>query len=284
MAKILVTGATGFIGTHLVLKLRQVGHEVIEANSQSGDIADESTWSGFPQTEVVVHLAAKTFVPDSWVDPAAFIKCNLLGTVAALNYCKKHNARLVFLSSYLYGNPQLLPIPENAPLVAMNPYALSKKLAEEVCHFYAASFGINITIFRPFNIYGPGQPDNFLIPSIIRQLSENKVIQVKDLNPKRDYVYITDLVDAIIKAIDKTSGLNIFNIGSGKSYSVAELIQILQDIKKTNLHVISTEDKRRDEIMDCVADITRANRHLGWKPAYSLTKGLESLLNTNRKV
>lgn len=278
MARILVTGATGFVGKHLVPQLSAIGHDIIEANSQSGDVAAGSTWSRFPSVEVVIHLAGKSFVPDSWVDPGAFINCNLLGTVAALNYCKANNARLIFLSSYLYGNPQTLPIPETARLVATNPYALSKKLSEEVCHFYACKFGLDIVILRPFNVYGSGQRGYFLIPSIIRQASAGEVIRVKDLEPRRDYVFINDLVDVIAKAVDLRNGINVLNVGSGVSNSVAELIQIIQDLKQTHLRVSSSEERRKDEVMNTVADITRVNRALGWAPKWTLIEGIRAML------
>lgn len=277
MAKILVTGASGFIGQHLVPRLNKAGHKVVEADIRLGDVAQESTWLKFPQAEAVVHLAGKTFVPDSWADPAAFINCNLMGTVAALNYCKKHKARLVFLSSYLYGNPAVLPISETAPLVANNPYSLSKKLAEEACKFYSDNFGVNVTILRPFNVYGPGQPENFLIPSIIRQVDAGGVIRVKDLEPRRDYLYISDLIEAIIKAVDLQSRIGIFNIGSGVSHSVMDLIQIIQDLKKTSFPVQSSGERRKGEVMDTVADIAAAKLQLGWAPQLTLLQGLRQM-------
>lgn len=281
MSKILVTGSTGFIGKHLVRGLRDAGYEIIEANSLSGDIAEESTWIKFPKTDVVIHLAGKSFVPASWTDPGSFISCNLMGTVAALNYCKRHDSRLIFISSYLYGNPLKLPIPETATLNPTNPYALSKKLAEEACKFYSDSLGINITILRPFNVYGPGQDENFLVPSILRQVALGKCIEVKDLEPKRDYIYINDLVDAILKAVSYQNNFGIFNIGSGKSHSVQELIQIIQDIYGTELPVHSGVERRKDEIMDTVADITLANVQLQWEPKWSLERGIRQMLNSN---
>ncbi len=280
MTRILVTGATGFVGKHLVPKLIALRHDVIEVNSQSGDIAAAATWLKFPQAEVLIHLAGKTFVPDSWADPAGFIKCNLLGTIAALDYCKASSARLVFLSSYLYGNPHKLPIPETSPLVANNPYALSKKLAEDACHFYAGKFGVSITILRPFNVYGPGQQDHFLIPSIIRQINTSNAIQVNDLVPRRDYVYISDLVDVIVKAINLQKGISIFNVGSGVSYSVAEVVQIIQELKNTSMPVMSREGRRKSEVMDTVADITLVSQVLGWAPRWTLLEGIrETILN-----
>lgn len=278
MGRVLVTGASGFIGRHLVPALRAVGHTVIEANSQSGDISSQSTWTGFPKAEVVVHLAGRTFVPDSWIDPGAFVRCNLLGTIAALDYCRTNGAHLVFLSSYLYGNAQTQPIPETAPLVATNPYALSKKLAEEACQFFSRSFGINVTILRPFNVYGPGQPEHFLIPSIVRQVSAGGTVHVQDLEPKRDYVYVSDLVDAIVLSVRQPRGLRIFNIGTGMSHSVAELVMLIQELKLTQLKVVSAGEKRPDEIQDSRADIASARRELPWTPRVTLEAGIKRVL------
>lgn len=281
MTKILVTGASGFIGKHLVPELYSAGYEVIELNSGTGDISDESTWLMLPQVEVVIHLAGKSFVPDSWSNPSAFIKCNLMGTIFALDYCKRNKARLVFISSYLYGNPEVLPIPETAPLTASNPYGFSKKLAEEACQFYSDKFDVNIVILRPFNVYGPGQPLDFLIPSIIQQVIIGGDVRVKDIEPKRDYVYVSDLVQAILKAIHWKGKFHIFNIGSGVSYSVENLIQMIQEIKKTSIPVNSSGERRKNEIMNTIADITEAKMQLDWAPQWSLVEGLKQMVTND---
>jgi len=280
MYKIIVTGAQGFIGRHLVQALNKAGYEVFEADVNDGDIEEESTWLRFPDAEVVIQLAGKSFVPDSWINPFSFIKCNLLGVVHALDYCKKHHAKLIFLSSYIYGDPETLPILETNYLKATNPYALSKKMAEEVCEFYHKCFGINVTILRPFNVYGPGQPTIFLVPSIINQVIAGKEIKVKDLEPKRDYIYISDLVDAIIRAIIPSKGFNILNIGSGKSYSVAELIRIIQEIKNSELKVVSANERRTNEVMETVADISRAFKVIGWEPKIELKIGIQLICDS----
>jgi nucleoside-diphosphate-sugar epimerase len=274
---VLVTGATGFIGRHLVPALLAGGDDIVEANRASGDLADSETWKRLPAADVVVHLAAKTFVPESWEAPGLFVRTNLLGTIEAFEYCRAHGARLVFPSSYLYGDVTRQPIAEHAPLAVRNPYALSKKLAEQACEFYADRFKIETTILRPFNIYGPGQADAFLIPTILNQLKRGKEIYVKDLEPRRDFVYVVDFVEAIRKAIARVGGFGVFNVGSGTSYSVAELIETIQDVWGTDLPVRSEGDRRQGEIMDTVADIARARQQLGWMPRFTLRQGLEAL-------
>lgn len=281
MKNILVTGATGFIGSHVVPRLVKEGYVVKGVNSLAGDVADPSTWNNFPKTDLVVHLAGKSFVPASWTDPLSFIHCNLFGTTGALEYCRKHKAGLVYISSYLYGNPEHLPISETQPLVANNPYALSKKLAEETCRFYSDSFDVDVTVVRPFNVYGQGQDENFLIPSILRQIGEGKAIEVKDLEPRRDYVYIRDLVEAIVGAVGCCKGFGVLNIGSGKSYSVSELIAVIQKACGSSLPVYSRQERRKDEVMDSIADISKARDLIGWEPVFDLEAGIQDILREN---
>jgi nucleoside-diphosphate-sugar epimerase len=254
-----------------------VNHAVIEADSRSGDVADQSTWRALPTADIVVHLAGRSFVPDSWTQPTEFIRTNALGTIGALDYARERQARVVFLSSYLYGHPQTVPIPETAPLVATNPYALSKKLAEDACRFYAESFGVSVTVLRPFNVYGPGQSEEFLIPSIIRQIMAGGPIRVRDLEPKRDYVYVTDVVRSIVKAVDHANTFRVLNIGSGTSHSVRELIDMIQTVWGTQLPVLCEGKRRKDEVMDTVADISEAQRHLHWSPEWTLSRGVANL-------
>ena len=280
MSKILVTGAAGFIASHLLPVLRDRSMEVVAVGRDAGDVANVTTWSAFPTSDTVVHLAGKTFVPESWQNPTAYLQGNFLGTIHALEFCRKHRSRLIFLSSYLYGNSSTQPIAESAPVVATNPYALSKKLSEEACAFYSKHFGVNVTILRPFNVYGPGQPNHFLIPSIARAIAEGTSIKVQDVEPRRDYVYIDDLVRAVVLAIDKPMQFGVLNVGSGKSYSVAEIIAKLQALKQTDLPIENSGIRRPDEIMDCRADISAAYRTIGWVPNVSIDEGLGRILDS----
>ena len=192
---ILVTGANGFIGSHLVPALRAAGYLVSTHSTRQGDIRNCTL--DFEGIGHVFHLAARTFVPDSWSDPLSFYEVNLLGTVNVLEFCRSHGTSLTLISSYVYGPPARLPISEDEPLRAFNPYSHTKILAEETALYYQRQFAVPVTIIRPFNVYGPGQDRRFLIPTILWQAIDpgQAAIEVADLNPRRDYIFIADLVD-----------------------------------------------------------------------------------------
>jgi nucleoside-diphosphate-sugar epimerase len=278
MYKILLTGSTGFIGKFLIKQLLKDGNQIIEFKDYKGDISDARVWDNIPKVDIVIHAAALTSVPDSWESSYDFFKTNFLGTICALEYCKKYNSRLIFLSSYLYGNQEILPINEDAELKCSNPYALSKKIAEDTCKFYSESFNISVSVIRPFNIFGPGQNDKFLIPQLINQIIEGKEINVNDLNPKRDYIYIYDLVDLISKVIKKEYSYIVVNAGSGISYSVNEIISKIQKSLGTNLHVNSSNQYRKSEINETVADITRAYKYFKWIPQWTFDLGINDII------
>jgi len=275
--KVLVTGGTGFIGAAVTAALRKAGRDVIALGRGDGDIASPETLSGHGARGIssVIHCAGRTFVPDSWADPAGFMTTNLLGTLRVLEFCRVEGARLIHLSAYIYGQPEKLPIAESAPVRANNPYALSKHMAEQACRFHAEQFGVPVTILRPFNVYGPGQARQFLIPTILAQLRDTKV-EMLDLEPRRDYVFLPDLVDAILRAEMLTApGCRVVNIGSGQSVSVAEIVAAAQAVAGTSLKVVSRGKKRSNEIPDVVADITTARDLLAWSPHNGLAEGLK---------
>ena len=278
---ILVTGATGFIGRALTVRLRAQGRSVIALGSADGDIREPATlrrWLG-KDVGAVVHLAGRSFVPDSWQDPSAFIDVNAGGTSRVLEYCRAAGARLVFVSGYVYGVPESLPIPETAPVRPNNPYALSKSLAEIICCFDATHRGVAVTVMRPFNVYGPGQPEHFLIPKILRQLKAGTAIEVMDLGPRRDWVFVEDVVDALVAAVARGGdGYNVYNVGSGESHSVGDVIRVAQDAARTRLAVRSQQAVRPNELQDVVADISKAGRELHWQPRTRLAEGIERTL------
>jgi GDP-4-dehydro-6-deoxy-D-mannose reductase len=278
-----VTGASGFIGQHMTTALRSASHAVIEATRDMGDVADSETWERFPAVDVVIHLAGKPFVPLSWAEPASFIRANVVGTTHALEYARRYGARVVFLSSYIYGAPKDLPIPETAAVDATNPYALSKWLAEQTCAFYAERFGVPVVVLRPFNVYGPGQAVDFLIPTIVRQVCDAQPIRVKDLKPRRDYVYVEDVVDLILLAMECAATYKVFNAGSGVSHSVDDIIGIVQRTVGTTLPIVSDNERRPGEVMDTVADIALAKHELGWEPRWSLDAGIEATIQHTRE-
>ncbi len=280
MKNILITGANGFIGKALSHKLIATGFNVIEFNSSHGDIANFNFENEFSNVEInyIFHLAAKSFVPDSWINPLQYYKTSVLGTGNVLEFCRGRNIPLTFISAYVYGEPEQLPTNEKCKLNVNNPYAHSKFLAEEMCYFYSENFNIKIVIARPFNIYGKNQNEKFLIPYIIKQVLENEEIKVKDLHPKRDYLYLDDLVDGLIQTMNSNDNFSIFNFGSGYSLSVEEVIKKIQEVVGSNKKVISENIERKNEIMNVVADIRKAKKELNWEPLYSFEEGIKEIL------
>lgn len=274
----LVTGAEGFIGRALVAALSDAGHDVFAANRSCGDIADEETWAAFPPSEHVFHLAARSFVPDSWADPKGFAATNVGGTQRALEYCGTHGAHLIFVSAYVYGVPQSLPIGEDDPIAPNNPYAESKARAESLCRDFAARDVAPVTVVRPFNVFGAGQRREFLVPTIIEQILEGTAIRVDDPRPRRDYLHVDDLVAALIRMAAEPGRYRVFNIGSGVSYSVREVIDMAQSVAGTKLPVSSKKSPRQNEIPDVRANIERAKSVLDWHPRLTFAEGIERLL------
>ena len=280
--KSIVTGAGGFIGKALVSRQVAEGIDVIALISSAGDIQDVNTLSPYSGEDItrVFHLAARTYVPDSWDDPQSFYATNLLGTTNVLEYCRQNEVRLTFVSAYVYGQPATLPIDEDATVQPNNPYALSKYLAEQACRYYADNFGLSVTIIRPFNIYGIGQDMKFLIPSIVKQTLCDSTIVVQDLEPRRDYLYLDDLVDAVIATSQIDSGFEIYNVGYGESLSVKDVIDQAQGVAGTTKEIISNNRVRQQEIPDVVANISKIKKHLGWSPATTFDEGLKKLFQS----
>lgn len=280
--EILVTGASGFVGRRLCAALENAGHRVHRLSIEDGDIARAGL--AFPGVRHVFHLAARMFVPESWTNPRAFYETNVLGAVNALDLCRREKAAMTLVSSYVYGTPKRLPISEDHPIEAFNPYGHTKVIAESVARFYAGAFGVPVTIVRPFNIYGPGQDARFLIPSLIAQALDpaSDAIRVADSRPKRDYLHVDDLVDLLLRTLGEPGG-GIYNAGSGASTSIGELAAMIGRAAGTDKPLVSADQSRPQEVMDVVADITRARDSLCWTPRITLEEGLAETVRATRR-
>jgi len=278
--KIAVTGSNGFIGKNIVNALVTQGHEIITIDFVDGiDLTSWNQLSNIKEFDVLIHLAAKLFIPDSYKNPRLFYYTNIICTLHALELCIKHKAKMIYISSYVYGNPQYLPIDEKHPVKAFNPYAQSKLICEELCNGYNRDFGIPAIILRPFNIYGKGQNRNLLISAIISQAKMGE-ITLKDPRPKRDFIYIDDVVNAIIKSIHyNKSTFEIFNIGSGKSYSVEKIANLIVSMVQNKISVNYSGEERQNEVLDTIADISKAKALLQWEPEIELEEGLKIMIN-----
>jgi len=281
MKSVLLTGASGFIGSALKLKLNNLNYDIVEINSTSGGVTNSEIFNGLLSNNFthVFHLAGKTFVPESWESPSMYIKVNVYGTQNVLEFCRKMRLSLTFVSAYLYGKSKTLPICEDCPICPNNPYAHSKYLAEQLCRFYAREFDLKINVIRPFNAYGIGQGKKFLIPSIINQALFEDVIRLKDLTPKRDYIYLDDLVDGLICSLTYKENCSVYNMGSGDSISVKDVVDVVQEILGTKKPVISDGKARKNEIDNVIADISKANTELKWYPKYSFHDGIKEIID-----
>jgi UDP-glucose 4-epimerase len=276
---IAVTGSSGFVGSHLVNRIKESNAIVLGLDIKDGiDITNWKQIRAIDKIDILVHLAARTFVPDACKEPRELYHANIIGTINALELGKIHNAKIIFASSYVYGIPQWLPLDEEHPVFGFNPYALSKIICEQLCRAYHDDFGVKVVILRPFNIYGMGQDERFLIPSIVKQARTGRIV-LNDPMPKRDFIYIEDMVNAYLKAIEyESSNLEVFNIGSGVSYSVRDIADIVCSVFSSNVEVEFRGKTRKNEIPDTVADISKAMELLEWEPKVSIEEGLRDII------
>ena len=260
-------------------RLSENGDRPIGVSRNNGyDLEDPRSLDELQPASWIVHLAGRVGVPESWNDPAGFYRTNISTTLTVAEYARRTGARVLLLSSYLYGKPKYLPVDETHPLQPSSPYARSKAASEEVLKGFAADYSIPAVILRLFNVYGPGQPETQVIPHIVSQAVRDTSISVRDLTPKRDYVWIGDLIDAIEGVMRAgVEGCETYNVGSGVSHSVQDIIDRVTDI--VGAREISSADKeRRNEIPDCYADSRKLNALTGWAATTDIGRGLAALL------
>ena len=302
--KFLVTGADGFIGSHLTEELLIRGHEVrafVYYNSFNswgwldhlaqntpknleifaGDIRDShGVRSAMIGCDAVLHLAALIAIPYSYHSPDTYIETNIRGTLNILQAARDLSiTRIVHTStSEVYGTAQEIPISESHPLNAQSPYAASKIGADQLALSFFASFGTPVTIARPFNTYGPRQSARAVIPTIISQLAANKPVRLGALRPTRDFSFVTDTVDGFITLAQSTIGAGeVFNFGSGYEVSISETAELIAKIMNKPLQLEIDEQRLRptnSEVERLCADVSKIRQIFGWTPTYGGIEGL----------
>jgi len=283
LRKILITGSGGFLGSSLTdyltrKKYHTVGISIHPKKSNFNQICgDVKTISNIPRDiSCIVHYAALTDVDYCQNNPKDCFATNVMGTQNMLELARKHDAKLVFAStSQVFGIPKKLPIAENAELHPLSIYAASKACGEILCETYSKSYGLNVVIIRSFSIYGPQSPPHLVTTNIITQTLKKNKIKIGNLSPKRDFLYITDLVSAFELLINKNlKGCSKYNVGSGKSISINDLCRKIIKISKKK--ILFESDKklfRKSEIPDLFCDITKIKK-LDWKPKITIDEGL----------
>lgn len=279
--KIAVSGSDGFVGRNVCSLLEQNGHEVIRIDLAQGfDLSDPKAVEKIPEVECFIHLANLVYVPGSYENPALYYRVNYMTTLNALEVCRKYKAMLVYISSYVYGSPQYLPVDEQHPVCPFNPYAQTKVICEKMCEGYHRDFGVKVSVVRPFNLYGVGQKGMLLIPEIIGQLKAGKEeVQLKAASPRRDYINVIDVARAIYTCAMSNEEYGVYNICSGESVSVRDITEIINRHLKNKVKFTFSTSDRPNEV-----DETRGSweklRALGWTPSISFEEGIKAILES----
>lgn len=279
--RIAVAGSEGFVGKNVCALLKEHGHTIYPIDITSGlDLCDASIIDKVQQIDCFIHLANLVYVPASYEDPAKYYRVNYLTTLNALEICRKWNAKLIYISSYIYGPPQYLPVDEAHPVCPFNPYAQTKLICEKLCEGYQRDFGVKISIIRPFNLYGVGQKGKLLIPEIFTQIKEGKKqIQLKAASPRRDYINVVDVARAIVLCAEKECPIGPYNVCSGESVSVREITDTINRYMKEKVEFLFSASDRPNEV-----DETRGSydnlKALGWEPSISFEEGIKAIVES----
>lgn len=287
MKNILITGSRGFIGRNIVENLSNF-FQFTEIDLATGyNLLDPHALDNLAgDFDAVIHLAGVTFVPDSYQRPQYFYDVNFNTTLNTAEFCRKNKiGKFIYLNTYVYGQPQYQPIDELHSLSLPSPYHKSKKLAEDLVTGYFNQNDTKVIVFRLFNIFGKHQEDKFLIPKMVKGAIHDRQIHIMDAEPKRDYIYINDFVKLIHKVLDSTNtDAGIFNVGTGLSFSVQELIDAIKSVLGTDIKVTNENMRRPNEIMDCRANITKVTTTFNWQPKESLESALRDYIGWCKNV
>lgn len=306
--KILVTGAAGFIGSHVAQALLKLGANVTcmtHYNSSSsignldflpsdlkakirvmpGNIEDgDFVYRAIDGHDIVLHLAALIAIPYSYTAPRSYLRTNIEGTLNVLEAARRLGiSRVVHTStSEVYGTALRVPIDEDHPLQGQSPYSASKLAADKIAESYYLSFDTPVVTLRPFNTFGPRQSARAFIPTIICQALERDAVHLGSLTPLRDMTFVDDTVDGFLRAA-VTPGIEgeTINLGTGATFSIgdfADRILALMDVNKPIVHDSQRDRPARSEVMRLVSDNAKAKRLMGWEPKTNLDDGLRQTI------
>ncbi len=300
--KVLVTGGAGFIGSNLVDELVKNNDVVVVDNLSTGRIQFVNDKAVFYNCDIsngehlakvfnteggfdyIFHLAAQVSVPDSVDDPQEDARVNVLGLLNLLTQCKLYKPKKFIFSSSggaIYGEASKLPTPEDYPVIPISPYGISKYTSEHYLYFFNKEFGINYTILRYANVYGPCQglsKESGVISIFVQKFIDDiKPTIFGDGSAIRDYVYVKDVVKANLKAMDRADG-EAMNISTAKGTSVKQLFDLLNALFDRNWEPIYSKERKGD-IHTSILDNSKARNLLGWLPDYTLDEGLKETIS-----
>jgi dTDP-glucose 4,6-dehydratase len=307
--RVLVTGAEGFIGSHLVERLLAKNYQVkalvlynsfgsigwlgdLEKNLLDnveiifGDVRDNGQMSHIiDDVDIVFHLAALISIPYSYRSPRSYIDTNVIGTLNILQASLKRGVSIIHTStSEVYGTAKYVPMDENHPMNAQSPYAASKIAADQLAKSFYSSFDLPVKIVRPFNAFGPRQSIRAVIPSIITQILNDKTeLELGLLVPTRDFNYVNDIVDGFICSAESNHGFgDVINLGTGYEISIEQTVSIIAEVMNKEVKTKTDTSKMRPEKSDvmrlCAANKKAANL-INWRPKYAGIKGFKQSLN-----
>ncbi len=308
MKNILITGADGFIGSHLTEKLVSEGKNITslvyynsfnhwgwlenvncknDINVILGDIRDYDFCKKITKNQdVVINLAALIAIPYSYQAVSSYVETNINGTLNLCQAARENSvSQLITIStSEVYGSANYVPIDESHPTKPQSPYSASKIAADAIAMSFFNSFDLPLTIARPFNTYGPRQSARAIIPTIITQiLSGNEELKLGDINPKRDFTYVEDTCEGIALLIGekKTFG-EIINIGSNNEYSIQDIINLIKEIMAKDIKIIRDNQRvrpQKSEVMRLKCDNTKLIELTGFSPSIDIKEGLKRTIN-----
>lgn len=305
---VLITGAGGFIGSHLAQEMVRRGARVrclVRYNSRNdwgnlellpqavksqlevvaGDVRDPAFMDGaVAGNDVVFHLAALITIPYSYAAPGSYVETNVTGTLNVLQAARRHGVRkMVHTStSETYGTARYTPIDEEHPLQAQSPYAASKIAADKLAESFFRSFDLPVATLRPFNTFGPRQSARAVIPAIIAQALFRDRIELGSLAPVRDLTYVGDTVNGFLRIAEApASSGEVVNLGTGQGIAIGDLAQKILSLLGLDCPIETAPERlrpERSEVMTLICDNAKARRMLNWTPQVSLEQGLESVI------